>query len=431
MLTPSTRRGSSAARRRTRSSRALSGTACLLALALAGSALATAPAAGAASASTSDSWRPDLTRTDADDVNVEYAAGALRVRDGSVSPASLGRGGGYGSAVLEAHRVDRPVNRVTVDLDATVPEAASVEVDVRGRTAGGTWTEWRQAVTGTAVELPRDVVDVQARLTLWNAEGGATAVVRALTLTADDTGSTPVEPTPKVASAFSARVFATREGLVGHTTANGHVIRENDHFVALPSRRALSPKGSGQYSVQVCGPARCETAPVWDVGPWNTHDDHWNPSAQREQWKDLPRGLPQAQAAYENGYNGGRDEFGRQVANPAGIDLADGTFYNVGLDDNGWVTVTYLWTDGGGATTSFPTWGTDVSVRQQATTTSTRVASLPGPTTVRVRCQVHGQLVNYAGYSNDGWSYLPDYGGYVSNIFIDVAESWLPGVPAC
>ncbi|MEJ1201873.1 MULTISPECIES: hypothetical protein [unclassified Streptomyces] len=431
MLTPSTRRGSSAARRRTRSSRALSGTACLLALALAGSALATAPAAGAASASTSDSWRPDLTRTGADDVNVEYAAGALRVRDGSVSPASLGRDGGYASAVLEAHRVDRPVNRVTVDLDATVPEAASVEVDVRGRTAGGTWTEWRQAVTGTAVELPRDVVDVQARLTLWNAEGGATAVVRALTLTADDTGSTPVEPTPKAAAAFSARVYATREGLVGHTTANGHVIRENDHFVALPSRRALSPKGSGQYSVQVCGPARCETAPVWDVGPWNTHDDHWNPSAQREQWKDLPRGLPQAQAAYENGYNGGRDEFGRQVANPAGIDLADGTFYNVGLDDNGWVTVTYLWTDGGGDTTSFPTWGTDVSVRQQATTTSTRVASLPGPTTVRVRCQVHGQVVNYAGYSNDGWSYLPDYGGYVSNIFIDVAESWLPGVPTC
>ncbi|WP_121750872.1 hypothetical protein [Streptomyces sp. E2N166] len=431
MLTPSPRRGSSAARRRTRSSRTLSGTACLLALALAGSALATVPAAVAASASTPDSWRPDLTRTGADDVNVEYAAGALRVRDGSVSPASLGRDGGYASAVLEAHRVNRPVNRVTVDLDATVPEAASVEVDVRGRTAGGTWTEWRQAVTGTAVELPRDVVDVQARLTLWNAEGGATAVVRALTLTADDTGSTPVEPTPKAASAFSARVYATREGLVGHTTANGHVIRENDHFVALPSRRALSPKDSGQYSVQVCGPVRCETAPVWDVGPWNTHDDHWNPSAQREQWKDLPRGLPQAQAAYENGYNGGRDEFGRQVANPAGIDLADGTFYNVGLDDNGWVTVTYLWTDGGGDTTSFPTWGTDVSVRQQATTTSTRVASLPGPTTVRVRCQVHGQLVNHAGYSNDGWSYLPDYGGYVSNIFIDVAESWLPGVPTC
>ncbi|MFE5393201.1 hypothetical protein ACFQ9U_01435 [Streptomyces sp. NPDC056568] len=430
MLTPPTPYRGSAARRRTRSAPLLAGTVCLLALA--GTALASAPAPAAETSSSAPvSWQQDLSRTGADDVNVQYRAGALRVRDGSVSPASLGRGGGYASAVLEAHHVDRPVNRVTVALDATVPAAASAEVDVRGRSADGAWTEWRSAATGAATQLPRRVVDVQARLTLWNAEGGATAVVRGLTLTAEDTGSVPAGPESAVASAFSARVYATREGLVGHTTANGHVIRENDHFVALPSRRALSPAGSGQYSVQVCGPVRCETAPVWDVGPWNTHDDHWNPSAQREQWKDLPRGLPEAQAAYEDGYNGGRDEFGRQVANPAGIDLADGTFYNVGLDDNGWVTVTYLWTDGGGDTTSFPTWGTDVGVRQQATTASTRVANLPGPTTVRVRCQVHGQLVNHDGYSNDAWSYLPDYGGYVSNIFIDVADAWLPGVPDC
>ncbi|GAA3995959.1 hypothetical protein GCM10022384_49080 [Streptomyces marokkonensis] len=431
MLTLPTRRRGAAPRRGPRSRHALGATVCLLTLA--GTALATAPApaADAAPPPPSAFWRPDLSRTGADDVNVRYESGTLRVRDGSVNPASLGRDRGYASAVLETHHLDRPVNRVAVSLDATVPAAASVEVDVRGRAADGTWTEWRSAATGTPAELPRHVVDVQARLTLWNAEGGATAAVRALTLTADDTGSAPAEPAPKAASAFSARVYATREGLVGHTTANGHVIREDDHFVALPSRRALSPNGSGQYAVRVCGPVRCETAPVWDVGPWNTHDDHWNPSAQREQWKDLPRGLPEAQAAYENGYNGGRDEFGRQVANPAGIDLADGTFYNVGLDDNGWVTVTYLWTDDGGDTTSFPTWGTDVSIRQQATTTSTRVASLPGPTTVRVRCQVRGQLVNYDGHSNDAWSYLPDYGGYVSNIFLDVTDPWLPDVPTC
>ncbi|MGV9548859.1 hypothetical protein [Streptomyces ardesiacus] len=432
MPTPSPRR------RGPRTTRALSGTVCLLALA--GTALASAPAAPAAPAPATGaaeppapvSWRADLSRTGADDVNVRYDAGALRVRDGSVSTASLGRDRGYASAVLETHHVDRPVNRVAVDLDATVPDAASVETDVRGRTAGGTWTEWRRAAPGAPAELPRDVVDVQARLTLWNAAGEPTATVRAVTLTADDAGTAPAEPAPSTrASAFSARVYATREGLVGHTTANGHVIQTNDHFVALPSRRALSPNGSAQYSVQVCGPVRCETAPVWDVGPWNTHDDHWNPSAQREQWKDLPQGRPQAQAAYEDGYNGGRDEFNRQVANPAGIDLADGTFYNVGLDDNGWVTVTYLWTEGGGDTTSFSTWGTDVSVRQQATTASTRVASLPGPTTVRVRCQVHGQLVDYDGYSNDAWSYLPDYGGYVSNVFLDVADAWLPDVPTC
>jgi hypothetical protein len=142
------------------------------------------------------------------------------------------------------------------------------------------------------------------------------------------------------------RVFATREGLVGGTTANGHVITQRDHFVALPSRRALSPRGSNRCSVRVCADnGRCETGPVWDVGPWNTRDDYWNPSTVRQNWKDLPQGRPEAQAAYENGYNGGRDQFGRKVANPAGIDLADGTFWDgLGLTNNAWVTVTYLWT---------------------------------------------------------------------------------------
>ena len=115
----------------------------------------------------------------------------------------------------------------------------------------------------------------------------------------------------------------------------------------------------------------------------------------------------------------------------SGIDLADGTFYNIGLNDNGWVTVTYLWTEGGGDTKSFPTWGTDVSIRQQATTASTRVATLSGPTTVRVKCQVHGRLVDYQGYGNDAWSSLPDLGGCISDIFIDIDDAWLPGVFTC
>jgi hypothetical protein len=148
------------------------------------------------------------------------------------------------------------------------------------------------------------------------------------------------------ASPLTYRVFATREGLVGGTTANGHVIVPRDHFVALPSRRALSPRGTGTYSVKVCADnGRCETAPVWDVGPWNTRDDYWNPPAIRENWKDLPQGTPEAQAAYQNGYNGGKDQYGRRVTNPAGIDLADGTFWDgLGLTGNTWVTVTYLWT---------------------------------------------------------------------------------------
>jgi hypothetical protein len=98
--------------------------------------------------------------------------------------------------------------------------------------------------------------------------------------------------------------------------------------------------------VKVCAPTgRCAFAPVWDVGPWNTRDDYWNPPDRRQEWRDLPQGRPEAQAAKEDGYNDGKDQFGRTVRNPAGIDLADGLFWDaLGLTDNAWVTVDYLWT---------------------------------------------------------------------------------------
>lgn len=72
------------------------------------------------------------------------------------------------------------------------------------------------------------------------------------------------------------------------------------------------------------------------------------PPELRESWRDLATCLPQAQAAFIDGYNGGRDQFGRQVGNPAGIDLGDGTFFD-GLEllDNSWVTASYLWTGNG------------------------------------------------------------------------------------
>ncbi len=376
------------------------------------------------------SWSVDLAHGGTSAVNVHYTAGALQVRSKTFSPAGQQPNQGYGSQVYPAHAVAHPVNRVHATLDATVPASTKVTIDVRGVDGTGTWTEWRQVDTAGNAVLPRVVDQVQARVDLVSHAGAVK--VRTLKLSAD---TTPVAATPRTVTpkALSYQVYATREGLVGGTTANGHVIQNSDHFVALPSGRALSPNGSSSFSVTVCGPARCETAPVWDVGPWNTTDDYWNPAGTRQSWTNLAQGMPEAQAAYNIGYNGGKDQFGRTVANPAGIDLADGTFYNVGLNNNGYVTVTYNWTSGGGGagTTNFPTWGTDVNIHSQANTTSGVVASLANPTTVAVQCQVHGQNITYDGITNDAWSYLPAYGGYISNIFINVPDAWLPGVPNC
>ncbi len=137
------------------------------------------------------------------------------------------------------------------------------------------------------------------------------------------------------------RVYATREGLVGRRTANGHVIRPRDRFVALPSWTVLSPKGSDKYQVRVTYKGRSTVLPVWDVGPWNTKDDYWN---VKRRYADLPQGVPMAYAARKQGYNNGRDEFGRKIKIHNGIDIADGAFWDdLGMRESDYVEVTFLW----------------------------------------------------------------------------------------
>ena len=62
-------------------------------------------------------------------------------------------------------------------------------------------------------------------------------------------------------------------------------------------------------------------------------------------WADLPRGVHEAQAAYYNNYNGGRDEFGRKVLNPAGVDLTPAVAAKLGLRkyQNAWIYVYMPW----------------------------------------------------------------------------------------
>lgn len=147
-------------------------------------------------------------------------------------------------------------------------------------------------------------------------------------------------PAPPTGSTF--RIYATREGLVGGTTSNGHVITPNDHFVALPCVCALSSKGGNEFQVKIQNGDKTVTAPVWDVGPWNIDDNYWD-LPQKRKYKGLAQGVPEATAAYYDNYNNGEDGAGRKVEIPAGIDIADGTFADLGMSASGWVTVTFLW----------------------------------------------------------------------------------------
>lgn len=138
------------------------------------------------------------------------------------------------------------------------------------------------------------------------------------------------------AASVTFRVYATREGLVGGTTSSGHVITPNDHFVALPSVKALNK------NVKITYKGKSSVAPVLDIGPWNNDDDYWNPSDTRV-YKGIPRGVPQAQAAFDSGHNGGKSGLGWQVTAPGGIDIGDGTYYDLGLGNPDWVDITFLW----------------------------------------------------------------------------------------
>jgi hypothetical protein len=280
-----------------------------------GAVAVTIPAWAATNDTTQRSWHEDLSGS-------------------AVVSVNLPGTGAAGLVTTPTRRLAGPANRLAAIV---TPGRAGVTVEARGQGPDGRWSEWVPA--DRPATLDRLATIVQFRVSLPTGVRVSGLDVRAARVPAVSSVST---------RSSTYRLYATREGLVGGRTANGHVIAGRDHFVALPSRRGLNAaNGARDYQVQLCYPrtGRCETAPVWDVGPWNTTDDYWNPAGTRQSWTDLPQGRPEAQAAYENGYNGRRDGFGRTVANPAGIDLADGTFWDgLGMTTNDWVDVTFLWT---------------------------------------------------------------------------------------
>ncbi|MEU4387389.1 hypothetical protein [Promicromonospora sp. NPDC023805] len=403
-----------------------------------GTAVATAtPGTGSGPDAVGQAWSVDLASRTDDDAGVRHSGGALRLdatgTSGSSTVSDDGRADGgsvhqetSGQLIAEPTVLDSPASVITADVDATAPAGTSVLVDVRGRLTDqgpDSWTEWVPAGS----PLPAPAETVQARVTLVG-DGGTDPAVREVTLTPEARRSQSLQEAESEAapagSEDSYKVFATREGLVGGTTANGHVITSRDHFVALPSRRGLSSKDSGSYSVRVCAEStgRCAYAPVWDVGPWNTTDDYWNEGETRQSWSDLPKGRPQAQAAYQDSYNDGRDGFGRQVANPAGIDLGDGTFWDaLGLTDNGWTTVTYLWT-GSGPKGVVRTQGGPLTVRSGPGTDNAAVGQAGNHANVVIECTARGTSITGTYGTTDLWNRIgPD--NWVSDAYVSTGSS--------
>ena len=239
-----------------------------------------------------------------------------------------------------------PFSAIRVTFDGSVPQGTHLGIEVRVQSPSGKWSQWQEVDTqGREFSTPTVAVAAQYRATLLAERVGISPSLREVRveILPSDSSASTVE-FQAMATRPTVRLYATRLGLVGRVTANGHRIVERDRFAALPSKKALNPRDGTEYQLEISYKGKKATVPVWDVGPWNTKDNYWD--SPREMWNDLPRFTPQVQAAFFNNYNNGLDQFGRLVLYPAALDLADGTFWDdLGMKGSDWVDVTFLWVD--------------------------------------------------------------------------------------
>lgn len=279
--------------------------------------------------------------------NTVFADGGVRLDSEDGFQTNLhppyDRFGLYSSPVVNAPAAFRSFK---IGYNGQDQPGSAIELEVRALAQDGRWSPW-QEVEGAeaAFSSATPSTALQYRATLLSEDAGISPTLSQVSLeTSLLAADTPPADYQAMATRPTVRLYATREGLVGRTTANGHQIAERDRFVALPSKKALNLKDGREYQVEISYNGRKATAPVWDVGPWNTKDDYWN--APRELFNDLPRFTPQVNAAFFNNHNNGNDQYGRMVLYPAAIDIADGTFWDdLGMKNSDWVDVTFLWVD--------------------------------------------------------------------------------------
>ncbi len=121
----------------------------------------------------------------------------------------------------------------------------------------------------------------------------------------------PVIPGIIIGRTYTVR--ASREGNVGKTTSTGHVVAENDRFAALPEPSVRN------YEIQITYKGKSINTKVLDVGPWYTDDPYWA----------TVDGIPQAQKDWSSNVAVSRGVNQGKYSNGAGIDLADGIYYEL------------------------------------------------------------------------------------------------------
>ena len=248
-----------------------------------------------------------------------------------------------GTLVSPTHSFPQPITRLKLTYTAQTPSGTQARLDVRGSTDGQRWLPWLTDLpAGAVVNFDQPLRAAEYRVAL---AGGYRAGPRVSDVSLAPTSQTPTVHAATVAPyavAPTFRVRATRVGMVGGRTANGFVIPPRARFVALPAVSVLSTQGRDEYQVRLTYQGRSTVVPVYDVGPYNEHDDYWN--AKRSGYPDLDQGWPMDHAAFYEGYNGGRSDKG-VVRFPTAVDVGDGAWLDaLGIvGDKAELEVTYLW----------------------------------------------------------------------------------------
>ncbi|MET8976923.1 hypothetical protein ABZX85_15015 [Streptomyces sp. NPDC004539] len=79
----------------------------------------------------------------------------------------------------------------------------------------------------------------------------------------------------------------------------------------------------------------------------------------------------------------------------------------------------------------YGTWSEHVNVRRDPSTANAPMTQLPAGVEVLIGCQKRGQEVQVPPYTNDWWAYLPQYGGWISNIYVSSPDNRIPDVREC
>ena len=197
-----------------------------------------------------------------------------------------------GLLTLPAQRLATPTQRVDSVVAGAIPPGSTVTVDIRGRDANGTWTEWIPSTdaSGSTVTLPRTSVEVQSRLVLTGPPAPISGdalpgpTVRAITLivypimlpampaptvapTSSPTTSSPTTTPPASVPTTTPRPTSTTSSRTSRQHQHHDTDRVPQHDQHVPDQRSPDEPDIGHHHVS-------DLLPVHHHGTEQHGNDH-------------------------------------------------------------------------------------------------------------------------------------------------------------